>query len=289
MNIVGIMPIRSEAWIIRCTIPAALQWMDSLVVLNHASVDETPQVLESLVEQYPGRLHVLRESESRIWREMLHRQRLLLYARGLRATHVCTIDADEVLSANLVPKIRQIIGKLPHGVVMQLFWAHLWRGLDKVRVDGKWSKQWASMAFVDQPKFHWRARDGYDHHHRHPFGVGPDDYHRPIAKSDGALLHLQHAVWPRLLAKQAWYKMMEIVRWPGREPVERVDRKYSATVDETGIQLQPIPPEWYQGYGGLWAKVDTRFKGCWQSDECRRLVNLYGRGKFQGLDLFGVV
>ena len=41
MKIVGVMVAKNEEWVLRATIPAALQWVDELVFLNHASTDAT--------------------------------------------------------------------------------------------------------------------------------------------------------------------------------------------------------------------------------------------------------
>lgn len=287
IRIVGIVPIRNEDWIIGFTLRALLMWVDALVVLLHATTDGSLSILQQISREHPERLTILQESET-VWREMSHRQRLLQEARGLGATHVAILDADEVLSYNLIPKIPDAIASLQPGAVLQLYWAHAWRGLSHYRVDGPWADKWASSVFCDAPNLHWKTRNGYDHHHRHPFeslgdGRGP----RPFRQTHGAVIHFQHASWRRLLAKQALYKMIERVRWPDRASTDTVDRMYNATVCETGVVLKPLPEEWVKGYGELWRHVDLT-RPPWYEKEIQYLLARHGKQRFCGLDMFGM-
>lgn len=271
MKLVAIMPARNEGCHLPVTVPALLQWVDELVILDHASTDGS-------VSGFGERVHVMRENDP-TWFEMSHRQKLLEAARVIGATHIVTVDADEILSADSVEGIKDEIKGLKPGEVLQPFWAHLWRGFDKYRTDGAWTGKVASSAFRDMPGLCWQTRDGYDHHHREPFGA------TGFRRGSGTLMHLQHVSWRHLLAKQCWYKMTERVRWPERETAAQVDRKYHATVDESGLFLGRAPAEWTAGYDLSGINYDAQ---PWQVAECRQMLDVYGEERFVGIQRYGV-
>lgn len=302
MKLVCLMPVRNSAWVLGLSARAVLKWCDHLVVLDHASTDPTPAVLMELAEFYPDRMTVLNEPDPQ-WNEMAHRQRLLIEARQLGATHIAMVDDDEVLTANLLPPIRRYVEDTPNGAILQLPWIAMTGAIDQYRSSGVWSQQQCSIAFRDAREFHWAARNGYDFHHRHPMGL-PFKGAIPIRElgKHGGLMHLQFASERRLRAKQALYKMTEVIRWPGREPVQLVDRRYNIAVyghDGSSLQrayrvqcgpdiLDRAPAGWWDGYGSLMEYLHLDDEP-WQEAEARRLWREYGPKKFEGLDLFGVI
>jgi len=283
MRLIGIMPVRNEEWIAGLSLRAALMWMDALVVLNHNSTDRTSEILDELQREYGDRFKCINSSDP-VWHEMSHRQMLLMAAREMGATHVATVDADEVLAGDALPNIKDEIEALEPGEVLQMRWAHCWRGINTWRIEPEWYNKWASMAFCDAPQIHWETRDGYDHHHRHPFEYTG----LKQVLSDSALMHLQHSVWRKLLAKQALYKMWERTRWPDRESVAEVDRKYSRTVNEHGAMWATVSKRWWAPYRDWLKHLDLSDQVPWQETECRRLWAEHGSETFKGLDLFGI-
>lgn len=298
MKLVGLMPARNEDWVIGLTARAALLWMDELIVLNHASTDHTAYLLDAVIKE-TGRVTILEESDP-VWREMQHRQRLLEVGRQHGGTHFALVDADEILSGDLLATIRETIERGLPGEVLTLPWRSLWRSLDFFRIDGAWRDAHASIAFRDAPQLHWETREGYDHHHRHPMGSYFTDpkftpSHGTLGMghflvSNGGLLHMQFVCWRRLLAKQALYKMIEVIRWPGRESVEKTNQRYNRTVEEHGLAIQSVPYNCWEPYQ-KWLPFVNISKDLvpWQERECERLWVEYGPQKFVGLDLFGVV
>ncbi len=299
MKIVAIMPARNEDWILGLSARALLHWVDDLVILDHASTDGTAEILLDL-EAECSRVTVLRESDP-VWREMSHRQRLLDKARELNATHVVTIDADEVLSANLLPHARAIVEDIPPGSVLQLPWITCRDSIHQQHRTGLWAEQFASAGFVDHPLYHWRPRSGYDFHQRAPMGR-PEVPFKPIKHHAGGILHLQYSSRRRLLAKQALYKMTEVIRWPKRDDeklesyLATINGRYNWSVYGTPtslptpavFDLAEVPAEWWSGYVGLMHHLHVDAEP-WQEAECQKLWREHGSAKFAGLDLFGVV
>ena len=282
------MPVRNEDWCLGLTLRAALQWCDAVVVLDHASTDETAEVLQDIAIVEGKEVYILVEDDP-LWREMAHRQRLLETARStFGATHIAMIDADELLTANLIPHIRTWIERLGPMQMLCLPWicvAHMKQGdISTYMSSGMWAKQRVSTAFLDRPQLHWTTANGYDFHHRAPYGVS---WHDVPMSGGGGLLHLQFLSKRRLFAKQYLYQLTERLRWPDREPVAQMSEKYSLTVREAlAAQTALCPGNWFAGYGHLlqYLHVDAE---PWQEAECRRLLKEHP-GIGEGCNSFGL-
>jgi hypothetical protein len=285
VNLIGLMPARNEAWVIGLSARAALRWCDELILLLHACSDDTAAIVDQISAEHPGRVHVLIEPDPD-WAEMAHRQRLLTAARGRSATHLALVDADEVLTGNLLTVIREWIEPLTQGAHIQVGMRCMWRSLDWYRSGvSVWSNRWdLALAFSDHPSLKWEKVNGYDHHHRQPFGS-------VLAKRayalDGGVMHLQFANWRRLRAKHARYKMMERVKYPGKS-IAAIERLYNQALDETRLQTMAAPASHWEPYADLMGHIDLDAEP-WQESECRRLMREHGPETFAGLNLFDVV
>ena len=313
MKIVGLMAARNEQWVLGLTARAALMWLDELVILDHASTDRTCDIAAEVSREHPDRVSVLLES-SPVWEEMRHRQRMLNEARERGATHICYIDADELLTGDLLsvpgpgpsngPRIRGLINNIPPNCILQIPWLQLRGSIGQVHVSGPWAVgQNASLGFVDNPLLYWSSenRGGYDFHHRQPMGkpLVPWTPLGALGRRQSGLMHLQMVSGRRLRAKQALYKMQEIVRWPGREPnqIRAVNERYNLAVyggytsdalKTLGTTLGPAPlDQWWKPYAELMKYFDPHMIP-WQEAECLKLLEEHGPQKFAGLDLFGI-
>lgn len=285
MNLVSLTVARNEACFIGLSLRVALKWCDSSVILLHSCVDRTREIVEQVAAENPGRVRIL-EDNNAWWSEMAHRQATLDEARRMGATHCAVVDADEVLTGDLLPNIRAEIESVPASRHLGIRMFNLHRSIGQFRSDtGVWGKQAGTMiSFTDSPDLTWRpASDGYDHHHRHPRG---SRFLRKIG-SPGGVMHLQFASWRRLTAKHALYKMTERIRWP-HKPVAEIDRLYNMALDEAGAEVQPTPAEWWAPYADLMQHLDVNAEP-WQEAECQRLWDALGPAPFNGLNLFGLV
>ncbi|HEV2853854.1 MAG TPA: glycosyltransferase [Thermoanaerobaculia bacterium] len=286
MKLVGVMAVRNEQWVLGLSLRAALLALDELVVLDHASADGTPALIERVAREHPGRVHVLREDDP-VWREASIRQLLLEAARGLGATHVCPLDADEVISGNLLPGLRDALAPLAPGEALWLPWLDLWRGLDRYRGDRGFSNYRMVLGFRDAPAVGYApSQGGYDIHARRPLGLAGERCF-PASREEGGVLHLAFAHWRRIQTRTAWYKMTEVLRFPWRRGPELLNRNYDHHLDESGLQTVPVDPEWWAPYAPWRGEVDLG-ESPWFEDECRRLLAEHGPEAFRGLDLWGV-
>ena len=51
MNLVAVMPLRNEAWIVGLSARVALKWCDGLVCLLHASTDGTADIIADVARE----------------------------------------------------------------------------------------------------------------------------------------------------------------------------------------------------------------------------------------------
>ena len=294
MNLVGLMPARNEDWILGLSARVALLWCDRLVILNHASTDNTESIVRKLQSECgEDRVQLMADSEP-TWNEMDHRQRMLGWARAnateTGATHVAIIDADEILTGNLIDGVRDQVARLDRRTMLCLPGYNLRGGLNRYHLNGVWGQRWFSTAFRDSNEAHWK---GDTFHHREPLGVAWLRY-KPVNQGAGGVLHLWGANERRLVAKHALYKCTEALRWPGK-PKKLIDTEYSLAIRgrpwigdaSASWTFTNVPEAWWKPYASLMNHLRLDAVP-WQEEEVRRLVAEHGRERFVGLDLFGV-
>ena len=57
MKLIGLMHVRDEQWVLGAALPAALRFVDEIVVLDHDSTDRTPAIVDRAAREHPGRVH----------------------------------------------------------------------------------------------------------------------------------------------------------------------------------------------------------------------------------------
>jgi len=286
MRIVGLMLARNESWVIGCSLRAALRWCDSVLVALHACIDETQRIVSQISKESNRRVAFYSIKDSGQWDEMHVRQRQLeIGRRVMGGTHFAIVDADEILSHNLLDHVRPWFEQLETRQLIDLPMIPAWRSLDQYRDDfSVWSRGWITAGFKDAPDLCWKPKDqNYHHHNRPPQGTLPNRL-KPIHHGEGGVFHLQFAAWERLKAKHRHYKMMERLRWPDRETVEQVDRKYSQALDETDIKTSLCPRKWWGDYEKNLVRLSHK---SWYEDECVKLWKENGPEPFKGLNLWG--
>ncbi len=296
MKIVGMLLCRNEDWILGLSLRAALMWCDAVVVLLHSCTDDSRGIAREVAVENPGRVSVVQQG-AQDWPEMAHRQYLLEIARAEGATHLAIIDADEILTSNLLgsvePGTPSIIkcaaASAERGMILQLPGYNLRNGITQYHSNGIWGKRWFSLAFKDDPALGWA---GHTFHRREPQGRTLRPF-QPIPQGSGGILHLWGASFRRLVAKHALYKLREVIM--AQRAVHVIDYEYSLAIHGRGFEDSPktwtyadVPYSWWSGYSHLMQYLHLDAVP-WQEAECRRLVDVHGKQITQGLDLFGVV
>jgi hypothetical protein len=290
MRLIGLVPVRNEDWVLGLSLRVALLWCDEVVVLLHCCTDRSGDIVSEVAMESPGRITRLTWDDA-AWNEMNQRQEMLKWARGpCSGTHIAMIDADEILCGQPPPTFAQdlhdSIGTIPQGVILQMPGYNLRGSLARYHANGIWGRRWFSLAFQDDARLGW---SGNRFHAREPRGVTLQPY-RPVEQGQGGILHLWGASERRLIAKHAWYKITERLRWPHKD-VGDIDRMYSLAVrpinTEPAWVFSSVPEAWWAPYRDWMHHLDLDAEP-WQEAECRRLYQEHGPETFAGLDLFGV-
>lgn len=294
MKLTGLMPVRNEDYCLGLTLRAALLWCDTVIVGLHACTDGSKDIVEAVIrENERGRVIVIHESDP-TWDEMKYRSTMLAWARQAGAQAMAIVDADEVVTGNLVSQENCVwpLDKLPANGIMQFPMYNLRGSLTRYHADGVWGNRVTDVVFRDNPLAQW---SGDCFHHRQPQGVKWAPY-RPIQHGQGGVLHLWGASERRLRAKQALYKVTERLRWPNKSVAE-IDRYYNLAIygdprkPEWGTPATwtyaDVPEAWLAPYKQWLKHVDLE-TAPWQECEVGRLIAQHGLERFDGLDLFEV-
>jgi hypothetical protein len=288
MKLIALCLVRNEDWILGFSARVALQWCDSIIFYLHNCTDGTLEIVEQLESEFPERVtHLWNNSDG--WQEMDMRQSLLEHGRLLGGTHFAMIDADEALTADMQSSINAQISYLNPTETLELPMRPPWKSLSRYRLDNSvWCQSWISLVFADHPSCTWKPdKIGYSHHHRLPYGVEARKH--PISHNDlGGNMHLQWANWDRVKAKHCWYKMHEAITYPDK-PIKDIDRMYSEAVIDENPKTSECPEAWFYGYDKWMDKIDLKPHRSWHIEECEQMLSQYGRERFAGLNLFGVV
>jgi hypothetical protein len=83
-------------------------------------------------------------------------------ARSLGGSHFVIVDADEVPTANLLPRLRELALRPAAGAIVSMPMISPYHRSDVYRWDGSWgAKNRIPWAFCDSPALHWKIADGY--------------------------------------------------------------------------------------------------------------------------------
>lgn len=286
-RLVALMPAKNEAWIIGLSLTAALMWCDGVIVYDHASTDGTRQIIEEVMRGHVGRIRVIAGNEP-AWNEMRIRQQLLEAAREQRADRVALIDADEILTANLLPAARECFarGCVP-GFAMRLPMVSPWAGVDRVRADGAFGGS-LYAGFAPSCRLEYTVpADGYEMHGRVPAGLC--DLELSLAPfGGGGVMHMQFASPARLRAKAVWYKMTEVLRFGRHTSAAELNKTYDWALAEPDATM-PMPEVWWASYTQLAERYLNLRAEPWHLAEIRRMIAEHGRERFAGIEFHGIL
>jgi hypothetical protein len=290
-RVAGMMATRNEDWVLGLSLRAALCYCDLVVIADHASDDDTQRILGQVRAEFPHcTLEVFRVEHAE-WDEMDVRQEMLDRARALGASHFVIVDADELPTGNLLPRLRRWALSTRPGEFNSLPMVAPYLGADVRRYDGAWGVQSSIPWCVgDAPSLHYAVRGAHQLHGRAPRGAR-DGGMLLSAPHSGGLFHLQFIDAQRLAAKAVWYKMIETVRYPGLRSPAELNALYDWTLREpAAARLAPVPESWWAPWVARgWLEHLKPAARPWQLAEAERLLLLHGARTFAGLELHGLL
>lgn len=283
LKIIGLVTMRNESSIVKQCLKSLAKVTDSIIVLDDASTDNSIEICQQLKKECCIE-HIIRKQE---WfrDEPGDRNRLLNAGRFLGGTHFIMMDADECFTANLLEGdvLKQQILALQEGDYLELQWLQLWRSTSSYRTDpGIWNPNYKPFVFRDN----WSSfyTSDFIHTPRIPFGLKGRALRIPGPQV--GVMHFQFVEWENLLIKQAWYRCLELIRNPAKNP-EEINKKYAPSKNEEGLQTEKVPASWFTLYESFdysgYISPDN-----WRKDQVLAWFSQYGKNFFAKLDIWDI-
>ena len=221
MNVHANIMVKNESLLLNKLLPIWEKYpIEKFIFYNDNSTDDTEQII---IRYLGGRAVVLNDKMT-IFSESHNRSRMLEYSRENGATHVISLDADELLSKNLIDNFSRIIS-LYDSQSVHLFWYNVVEGtVSKTRSDPMYAENYRSFILPLETTGKFDLNLWKYHTPRVPA------VNLPIAKTkDIGVVHLQ-AINTRFYAlKQLWYKHYEFVNY--NHSVSFINSRYDPVVN----------------------------------------------------------
>ncbi len=280
-KIVGLLPVRNESFLIEQCLKSLALYVDSIVIFDDASEDNTVEIIKSLAKECKVEKIIRRKKWHRS--EPLNRSTLLKVGREVGGTHFVYIDADEMFTANCLENdfLYKKILELQPGDKLLMPWIPVWRSIDTYRID----KPVPVKPFVfcdDGTCSYGEYKKHFIHTGRMPKNVSGKE----IRVTTHGVLHFQAVNIKNMGIRQAWYRCIEKIRYTNM-PIENRNSRYDHMTNEDGLQLQRCPQHWYDGYnffdGSVYNKIDT-----YRRAQIYKWFDQYGFEFFADLELEGL-
>ena len=281
MKIIALMPVKNESWIIQKTLYALTQFCDAIIVADQGSTDGTLDIVHRF-----EKVQVIENTE----KYHSHRVRTLLLnvARDFDGNNlIFNFDADEIPAATILDRnIFQEILDIPIGTSVILPWIQLWRSPNHYRNDNSvWSNSNKHFVFRDDRKSGYETKEfDIDHAPKVPTKTLKNS----IFIDTVPVLHYQFVDFERMLAKQRWYRLLEMLTT--HKSAESINESYIITRDERDIHLDAVPDRWLDGWREMGLDLDSFSSQeiYWHDVEALEYFAKYGVEKFQLLDVWDV-
>lgn len=270
-NVICIVPVKNESWILKNFIECALVWADFIIVGDNNSTDDSVSIARRFKSVKVIPLGPSFDEENR-------RRRLINEARKIPGSRlIFSMDADEMISANWSdsPEWGAMLNAQP-GTKFLFDWVELLPGLDQCAIYEM------PTAFVDDGTEYQGKKM---HSSRVPATAG-----ELVKLKNIKLLHYINIEPERMFSKHRWYKCIEYID-NGKRPwsicITYQDRKikiYNST-------LIPVRSEWLKGYEWLnqyRAIREISGKCYWYDEEVLNLFDKYGTDRFRKINIWDI-
>lgn len=276
-RVIGLMPVRNEAWVLRESLTCLSGFCDVILVGDQDSSDES----RSIAREFPKVMLI--ESRAAAICEQA-RWRLWDAARDLPGTNViwCT-DADELVSPRLVLAfLQRYRDELSPGVVVECEYYHSWSTPGRYR-DAGWpyAPYWKPVAMVDDRRVDYRRDRALPLHEERV----PVTRTSPRLRADSVpILHLQWLLPNHMQMRQAWYRCREWME-SGRTAAD-INRQYSVALPTHRLRTRPVPAEWIGDV--RFPDLAADLEPAWQEAEILQWFGERGPAFFEPLEIWHV-
>lgn len=222
MKVVANVVLGNEACILKQVAPIwATYPIDEWVIFDDRSTDNTLDVLK---EYLSPRLTIIRNDREGPFHETYARDKMLEHSRSSGADYIIALDADELLSADMVGPLHEIL-KVHDTHDIHYFWYNFVGTVKHRRNDPLYEQNWKSFIM---PVKHTGSFKQYDQLNIHCARTAPISLPKAAAQG-GGLLHFQSIDKEFYALKQLWYKHWEYVDLG--QSVETLNQKYDPVVN----------------------------------------------------------
>jgi glycosyltransferase involved in cell wall biosynthesis len=233
MKVFANVVVNNEELLLREVIPYWNTYpVDEWVIYDDKSTDNTVEVLESLLT---SKVTILNDNKSGPFNETYSRNRMLEYSRDNAADFVIAIDADELLSANMVEEFDTVL-ELHKQHDVQYYWYNLVDDVNHIRQDPQYLENYKSFIM---PMKHTGSFTEYREVNIHCSRTAPISLPKVSTKHYG-LIHLQAINKQFYALKQLWYKHWEYKDLGGT--IKGLNMKYDPVVNSLEFNKTEIPP-----------------------------------------------
>jgi len=277
MKKILVMPVKNEGWILRQTLTCASLWFDHIIIADQGSTDDTA----SICREFPR--VILIDNPLPAYDEGPRRQLLLDAARQFDGNNlIFALDADEVLSADALdnPEFNKDLGSLLPGQSLSLPWIQLWGDAEHYNTAYPWGNSRGAFAYCDDRKLSFG--DG-----RILCSRSPEASLKSNVSTDNArVLHFQFVDTPRMMSKQAYYRIFE--RLELKKSVPSINWKYYVTKDRADIK--PVPENWIAAYKGRGISLNSygHEDVTWQDVQVLKTLGKTGADALRWLDIWDI-
>ena len=271
-QVICLVPVKNEAWILRDFIKCAKAWADIIIIGDHNSTDNSA----GIAQEY-GKVKVVSLHNTSFDRG-LRRKILLDEARKIPGKRlIFSIDADEMISANWAdsPTWSLMLNAQP-GTRFRFDWVEPFPGLRQADVYEQ------VAAFID---------DGTEY-------IGTMKHEPRIPSSRGEIVHvadikLLHYIFiepERMFSKHRWNKCVEIIEL-GKRPWPMCIMYQDTKIKSYDAPIVSVKEEWLRGYEWLeeYRSGKDQIEKCyWYDEEVLNFFDKYGVGRFRKLNIWDV-
>ena len=222
MNIQFNTMVKNEELLLKEVLPIWQKYpVDKFVFYNDNSTDNTEEVIRSILE--PERYEIINDHLPK-FHEAKQRDSMLTYSRFDDADYVLSIDADELLSANLANDLGYFL-KNYETTDIWLFWYNVVNeSLNYRRNDPQYVNNYRSFILPMKHTGNFDLSQWKYHTPRVPYVNLP----KQVTKNYG-IIHLQAMNTEFYSCKQLWYKHHEFVEYG--HSVEEINRRYDSATN----------------------------------------------------------
>jgi hypothetical protein len=273
MKVITLVPVKNEAWVLRCTLKNFLKFSDEVIILDDSSTDETVNI----VKQFPHTQIVSFTKQEEFVNMSVRRRQLLELGREAGGTHFVFLDADELLTAN--PSIlRDEMSKMSPGDTLLLPWINVFNKDTGPVYDASQIENYKDFIFCDDSQAIFSNQTLSEA--RTPLSSGK---RKILPFTTAHVLHLQHLAKVRNIYKQAWYRMQEHLE--GKRAPIRINATYNYTKNVKADIPKPINDAWTLEH---WQLINQESPATEYQKRINSLFLKHGVEFFEPLDIWHI-